>query len=372
MPPERTQPPQRSKTPAAEELDPKESDRLARIKIQAVIDFNDRHKITYFKSDVFKFFGVSRRKGWELLHGDKYEEKKPKAGRDPRGRPPKVTRDDIAKLEDILANGDIQTSELSWSDLTELAGLTHVHWHTVRSHIHDMDYLKCLGCERAWVSKEHGRRREEWCRITISIRPHWHDWVFVRFAGEMHFGLSAQNKLRIIHEPGTRHCADHDMERETLEKDVKRFHCWAWVGYDFISELVFYEVDSRNGAMTQDIYIDKILKPHVLPAVRAEPRLVLEENGDLGHTGLKTTKFKQENGISCYSHVAKSPDLSIIENAMSEQNLNRIPPSDDETAIAAIRTSWALVTKEWVNNLVMSMPDRLHHCLLTGGQLIGS
>jgi hypothetical protein len=48
------------------------------------------------------------------------------------------------------------------------------------------------------------------------------------------------------------------------EKDQKRVHCWAAVGYDFKSPLVWYDVPGNsNGKMPMQVYRDHILKPVV-------------------------------------------------------------------------------------------------------------
>ena len=39
-------------------------------KVQAVVEFNDAHKILYFKEDVFRHFGVERTSGYAMLRGE--------------------------------------------------------------------------------------------------------------------------------------------------------------------------------------------------------------------------------------------------------------------------------------------------------------
>ena len=39
-------------------------------RIKGTIDFNDAHGIQYFKSDVFRFNGVGKTQGWEMLKND--------------------------------------------------------------------------------------------------------------------------------------------------------------------------------------------------------------------------------------------------------------------------------------------------------------
>jgi hypothetical protein len=101
--------------------------------------------------------------------------------------------------------------------------------------------------------------------------------------------------------------------RMSLRKNTKRgFIVGQWL------DIVFYEVPgNQNGKMSQRVYIDSVLYPHVLPAMETEPRIVLEEDGDSGHGLSKNNivrQWKERHGLKSYFNPPKSPDLSIIEN----------------------------------------------------------
>ena len=58
---------------------------------------------------------------------------------------------------------------------------------------------------------------------------------------------------------------------------MKRIHAWGAIGYNFKSELKFYDIPSNsNGKMTQKDYIEQILEPVVKPWIDAE-----SERGEL-------------------------------------------------------------------------------------------
>ena len=100
------------------------------------------------------------------------------------------------------------------------------------------------------------------------------------------FWPRATSKLRIIQKPVERICEDCIQEQdEPEEKDKKQkwYHCWAVVGWNYNSELVFYEVPGNtNGEMSQRVYVDFILEPAVKPWLEAGEDFVLEEDGDSG------------------------------------------------------------------------------------------
>ncbi|KAK4119766.1 hypothetical protein N657DRAFT_674726 [Parathielavia appendiculata] len=85
-------------------------------------------------------------------------------------------------------------------------------------------------------------------------------------------------------------------------KDMKRLHCWAAVGYEFKSDLAWYDVPSNsNGKMTMKVYRDQIMEPVVGSWLRAWRSFVLEEDNDSEHGGAK----------GCTT----SPDFAPIEKA---------------------------------------------------------
>ncbi|KAF2624677.1 hypothetical protein BU25DRAFT_132015 [Macroventuria anomochaeta] len=85
---------------------------------------------------------------------------------------------------------------------------------------------------------------------------------------------------------GERYCNDCIQQREEKDehdKEIKKVHAWAAVGYNFKSDLVFYNVSSNNGKMTQRAYINQILEPHVKKWLERGDQFTLEEDGDSGH-----------------------------------------------------------------------------------------
>ena len=120
-------------------------------------------------------------------------------------------------------------------------------------------------------------------------------------------------------------------------KDEQRFHCWATVGYDFKSNITFYEIpENTNGKMSLQVYIDQILEPVVKPWLLEKQDFVLKEDGDSGHGKAKycniERQWKEVNGLEHFFNYASSPDLSPIENCWQpKQHLKKFPHWDDHT-----------------------------------------
>ena len=173
----------------------------------------------------------------------------------------------------------------------------------------------------------------EFARVMLKKYPKPEDWSRVRFSDEVHFGYGPEGQLRIIRQPGTRYRWDCIQHRDPPPgKDRKRMHCWAAAGYNFKSELVFYDVPGNsNGKMTYQVYIDSILNPFVKSWLDRGDDFVLEEDGDSGHGTGRTRNavktWKETNHLNHYFNCSSSPDLSPIENCWLpiKQHLRKYP-----------------------------------------------
>lgn len=130
-----------------------------------------------------------------------------------------------------------------------------------------LDSHKCLACPSGWLSPASKRNRVQYAGFMSTRYSHPKDWGRVRFSDEVHFGWGPQHQLRIIRKSGERYCIDCIQHSDPPKpKDEKRFHYWAAMGYDFKSDITFYEMSGNpNGKMSLQVYIDQILEPMVKP-----------------------------------------------------------------------------------------------------------
>lgn len=90
----------------------------------------------------------------------------------------------------------------------------------------------------------------EWASLMKAQDPK-KDWRHIRFSDEVHFGHGPEDQLRIIRKPGTRYRHDNLQHRPPPPKEDKyrlRKHCWVVVGYNFKSDIIFYDgPNKKNG-----------------------------------------------------------------------------------------------------------------------------
>lgn len=209
--------------------------------------------------------------------------------------------------------------------------------------------------------------------------PDPEDWDCVRFSDEVQFCWGPQHHLRIIRKPGQHYRVDCIQHSDASKpKDEKRFYCWAAVGYDFKSDLTFYEVPrNTNGKTSLQIYIDQILEPVVKPWLLEKQDFVLEEDGDSGHGKAKNRnivrQWKEENNLEYFFNCASSPDLSPIENCWQppKQHLKKFPHWNDRTTKKLIVEGWDLVSQRFINKKCRSRPQRLRDVIASEGDMVG-
>ena len=248
-------------------------------------------------------------------------------------------------MDEILQTWGLEARAFTWSQLGTVAEAPEVWWRTIQRAMNKRGYNKCIACTKTYASEPLKAKHRNW---TWEKRNIWtlDDWKKVRFSDEVHFGRGPQRKLRIIRKPGELTCEDciHEQgEPEEKDKKQKWYHCWAAVGWNFKSELVFYEVPGNtNGKMSQRVYIDSILEPVVKPWLEVGEDFVLEEDGDSGHGSGKSNivrDWENEHNLKYYFNCAHSPNLSPIKNCwqVPKQTVGRQPHWDDEITITAIK-----------------------------------
>ena len=219
--------------------------------VQGTVSFLEAKGIPFYREDVFRHFGVSHTAGYKMLRTKTARRFDTLVHHNPRHRPCAVTAEKLKEMEAILENQGIEARCLTWEQLGMEVGL-NVSGCTIKSALETLKYRKCIACKKGWVNRQMVEKRVEYAHIMLEWYPRPEDWYHVHFSDEVHFGWGPQGKLLIIRKPGMRYCADCIQEEaQPMEKDKKRFHCWAAIGYNFKSPIYFYDVPGNtNGKMS--------------------------------------------------------------------------------------------------------------------------
>lgn len=363
-------------------------------KLQGAVEYGDylsRNNLVHTKQRAFDFYGIPTRSGQRIIAENGAEDSEQEAGEsarrgthnskpEGRGAKLKIQPYHVKRMEDVINSGDINQRKLSWQELATKAGLVgenHVHFHTVRALMQDLEYHKCIACTKNWLSSHIRAERRTFARKYI----HWklREWKRVRWTDEIHFGFGPERKARIIRRPGERYCFDCIQERgEPIEKDRKRLHVWAMVGWNWKSKLHWYTTNNDNGKMSQQVYIDSVLNAIIKPLLDAGEKFIMQEDRDSGHgvaeNNNKVRRYKKEIGLEYYFNPGKSPDLSVIENAFSplKQKLANTGHWDEASLQKRAENIWDNeVSYDYINKQIESMEDRMHEILDNEGKMLG-
>ena len=289
-----------------------------------------------------------------------------------RGRRSKITPQDIRYMELIIQRTGQEGRVLSWQSLGIEAGLD-LSGETIRRAMGSLHYRRCLACRKSWVSPDLADRRVTWARDMLQKYPEPKDWYHVRFSDETHLGFGSQGRIWVIRKPGERSCPDClQTDRIPKEKDQKRVHAWAAVGFRYKSRLYRYDNGTSNGKMDQKTYITLLEKE----CLKWPKDWVLEEDSDSGHGKSENNpvrKWKEAHNLKTYFNCVHSPDLAPIENAWQAPKaaLRKFGHWDDDSIWELAQEGWENLSQETINKWVESIPQRLKDVIARKGQLTG-
>lgn len=345
--------------------------------VKATKSFLDAHGIAHSNRKLFKHFGVPESTGRRILKAQTLPDSA--FDEETRGRKKLLSDDDVSKIERFLYDGGLEARKLPWINLPAAAGVDFDgSARTIKRTLGDKDWRKCTACAKGWVSESHASQRVKVAVENLEKRPLPQHWEGIRFSDETHFSFGPEAKHKVIRKPGERGCPDCAQYHNTPTKeDQLRCHAWAAIGYEFKSELVWYDAGNKTGDITMQAYIDQVLEPVVKPWIDRGDQFILEEDSAPGHGQAKNQNivqhWKDSHNLQYYYNMISSPNLSPIENAW------RVPKAyiyehaiwDDEALKEAAEEGWEALTQGSINSWVHEIPQRLEDVIRVDGQMIG-
>ncbi|KAL2126551.1 hypothetical protein VTI74DRAFT_705 [Chaetomium olivicolor] len=149
----------------------------------------------FTKEQVFRYYNVSHSAGYRTLgqptaldprtFHSKYSET--------RGRKRKLDREALAQIERCVEQGGFDGRTLPWEAIPSAADLDiEISGRTVRRAVGELNFRRCIACERQYRSQQSKDQRVEYSRLMLERYPEPKDWYHVRFSDESHFGWGPQ------------------------------------------------------------------------------------------------------------------------------------------------------------------------------------
>ncbi|GFW18034.1 transposable element Tc1 transposase [Trichonephila clavipes] len=183
------------------------------------------------------------------------------------------------------------------------------------------------------LTPEHRQLRLQWCQA----RSMWNvtDWQKVVFSDESRFVL------------GT---------------DDNRVRVWRRPAYDSRSTLIV-----RRETLTDQRYVDDILRPHVGPFLNGLPGAIFQQDNARPHTARVAQDFLRH--FQTLPWPARSPDLSPVEHVWDQLKRQMPPYHSVHDLELAVQDLWAHLPQDNIRCLIKSMLDRVAACIAAGGGL---
>lgn len=213
------------------------------------------------------------------------------------------------------------------------------------------------------LSPEHKRRRLTWCRD----HENWSQerWQEVLWTDESRFCLDFHDgRIRVHRMAGERYapCCISEHDRHGGGSVM----IWAGIWYGGRTPALVIQ-----GNLNAERYRDEIVLPVVVPITR-ENNLIFQDDNAKPHRAAAVRAAIDNSRIHTLPWPSRSPDLSPIEHAWDELGRrvrNGYPqPATSLTQLAArLREQWDLIDPNFLNNLCLSMPQRIHCCRVAKG-----
>ena len=296
------------------------------------------------------------------------------------GRKHKMTSEQVREVDHLSEDDSLglEAKALPWESFAAEVGV-EISGNAIRDTMKAaLGYGKRLACVKGHQSNRSKEHRVELATRMLAEYPEKENWRHIRFSDKIHFGYGPEDQLRKIRKPSIRYRYDNLQHRLSTSKDDKhplRKHCWAAVGYNFKSDIIFYDVPTnKNGKMTQKVYIDFILELVVKPWLEEKQEFVLEEDSDSGHGTGKANLvciWKQQHGLKSYFNFTMFPNLALTENcwAIRKAHVRKYPYLDDAKLEELIYEGLACVSEEFINSQVDKMPNRLRNVINGNGDM---
>ena len=287
-----------------------------------------------------------------------------------RGRKPILTARHLRQLERMILGGGFEDRALTFEYLANEIDIK-VSTRIIRRAFQHLNYRRYMAYKRSYVAPNIATKRVEFARKMLVKYPTAEHWKSVRFSDETHLRFGALGRTWVIRKPEEKTCSDCvQITRYPKEKDKKRLHAWAVVGWGYKSKLYFYNNNNSNGKMDQKTYI-KLLEAE---CANFPAGMVLEEDNDSGHGPSPSNivrTWKKRHNLNQYFNCAYSPDLAPIKNAwrVPKAALRKYAHWDDEIIREVAVQAWEGWKQESINKLILSMPARLKRCIEAKGQM---
>ena len=235
---------------------------------------------------------------------------------------------------------------------------------TVRNRLHEARLHSRNAAVRIPLTPAHRQARVVWCRR--HLRWTRQQWSQVLFTDESRFTLSFNDgRIHVWRRQGERFhdCAVREHDRYGGGSVM------VWGGIHLNGRTPLHLV---QGTLTGARYRDDILRPIVMPTLRAMGRgSILQDDNAPPHRAMVARAFLQQQNIPRMDWPARSPDLAPIEHlwdSLGRSVRDNHPPAANLAQLSNyLQQEWQNISQATIRTLINSMRQRCVETLAANG-----
>lgn len=214
----------------------------------------------------------------------------------------------------------------------------------------NLEFTKGIG--KPPLTSEHKEKRLEFARNHVDYGDKWFN---VMFSDEKKFNLDG---------PDGFHYYWHDLRKDDLIFSKRQFgggNCMVWAGISFNGNTLISFTSNRMNSEDYQEVLNEFMLPVIHEYCGSEAEFQ-QDNASI-HSSKSTKNWLRDNRINVMEWPARSPDLNPIENAWADLSRNVYRNGRQFRSIpelkSAIESEWSKLDQTKIQNLILSMKDRL-------------
>lgn len=241
---------------------------------------------------------------------------------------------------------------------------TNVSDQTIRNRLRQRNLRPRRQAVRPRLLPRHRAARDAWARH----HRQWtrQQWSSVLFSDESRFALQHNDgRVLVYRRPGERFADVNVREHNAFGGGT----VMVWGAFSFHQRTNLYII---NGNLNAIRYRDEILRPLVIPCLRAiGNRAVYQDDNARPHRARIVNDFLLQNNVTRMDWPAYSPDMAPIEHAWDvlarRVRENHPPPQDLNQLSQWLTQEWQAMPQNLFQTLVTSMRRRCVACVAARG-----
>lgn len=270
------------------------------------------------------------------------------------GRPSLVTdREKAIIVRKIKKNPKMSAPKLTAEYCKETE--KKVHPETIRRVLKREGYNGRTARKAPFINTRNKKRRLQFARdYLLKDETFWRDVVF---CDESKFNIfGSDGKVTVWRKPNTEWCAGH--VKSTVKHGGGSCMVWGCISAAGVGELVFIET-TMTAIKYRDLLRENLKKSVAKMGLSSKWKFY--QDNDPKHTSLVVREFLVYNCPHVIKTPAQSPDMNPIENLWEylDRRVRETPPSSKTTLRARLQEEWAKIPTEYLQKIILNMPQRL-------------